>query len=218
MLRAAVTWLACSAAYGYALGTAHSELYAARNLVKLPLLFAVTGVVCSLAYFVVARAVGAPLSFLAVQRATWRLFHDLAVLLASLAPVVLFLALVARHSDDGQLGQYDLFLALNMLAVAVAGTLALARQSRGLFEEHRLEPPRARLLVGTWLLLTLMVGGQAAFWMRPFFGFPITRGYAAPPFFLKTEPDLRGASNFFEAVLQTIEHPALPEWLKRADD
>jgi len=214
-MRTALVTALCAAAYGFALGSAHSELYAARNLAKLPLLVLVTGGVCALAYFTVARGTGAKLSFFDVQRATWRLFHDLAVLLASLSPAVFFLARTARATDDGKLGSYDAFLAFNLVAFACAGSLALVRQARGLFAEHAVAPARANVLVACWLALSLGVGGQAAFYLRPFFGFPATRGNT-PPFFLGAEPDLRGATNFYEAVWQTIRRPALPRWLDGA--
>jgi hypothetical protein len=212
-MRGLLTTFACSAVYGFALGSAHSELYATRNLLKFPLLVAITGSVCALAYWIVARLCAAPLSFLAVQRATGRLFHDLSVLLASLSPAVAFLAWTARATDDGKLGTYDSFLAFNLAIVAVAGALALVRQARELFSRHGLDPVRAKFLAGAWLLLSLGVGGQAAFVMRPFFGFPATRGNT-PPFFVGSEPDLRGATNFYEAVWQTIRRPPLPAWLR----
>lgn len=212
MMRGALTTLLCSAAYGFALGSAHSELYASRNLLKFPLLIAITGIVCALAYWIVARICAAQLSFVDVQRTTWRLFHDMSVLLASLSPAVLFLAWTSRATDDGVLGYYDSFLAFNMAIVAVAGSLALLRQARELFTLHGLAPASAKLLVGLWLALSLGVGGQAAFVMRPFFGFPATRGNT-PPFFVLREPDLRGATNFYEMVWQTIQRPRLPDWL-----
>jgi len=212
MIRGALTTLTCSALYGFALGSAHSELYATRNLVKFPLLIVITGVVCALAYWIVARAFAPMLSFLAVQRATGRLFHDMSVLLASLSPAVAFLAWTSRATDDGMLGSYDSFLAFNVAIVAVAGSLALLRQTRALFTQYGLAPAPAKLLVGLWLVLSLGVGGQAAFVMRPFFGFPATRGNT-PPFFVGAEPDLRGATNFYEAVWQTIRRPRLPSWL-----
>lgn len=215
-MRALLTTFACSAVYGFSLGSAHSELYATRNLLKFPLLVAITATVCALAYWIVARLLAAPLSFLAVQRATGRLFHDLSVLLASLSPVVLFLAWTARARDDGRLGSYDSFLAFNMAIVAFAGSLALLRQARELFTRHGLRPARAQMLVAIWLTLSLGVGGQAAFVMRPFFGFPATRGNT-PPFFVGAEPDLRGATNFYEAVWQTIRHPPLPASLGGPD-
>jgi len=202
------TWLA-AALYGYALGAAHSDVYAARNLVKFPLLITVTTALCALSYWIVARVLAAPLSFLAVQRLAWQLFHDTAIMLASLAPVFLFVGRVLRATDDGELGEYDSFFAQNVIAVAVAGSLALVRQAHSLLREHTLSRLRASLLVVAWLTLSLGVGGQAAFFMRPFFGFPATRG-GNPPFFLGATPDLRGATNFYESAWQAIARPPLP--------
>jgi hypothetical protein len=200
----------CAALYGYALGAAHSDLYAARNIVKFPLLIAVTATVCALSYWLTARVMGARLGFAAAQRIAWRLFHDTTLLLASLSPAVLFVAWATRATDDGRLGDYDTILALNVMAVATAGTTALRHQARTLAGAV----PGTRgpwLLVGAWLLLTLGVGGQAAFYLRPFFGFPASRG-GRPPFFLGTTPDVRGATSFYGAVWQTITRPPLPDW------
>jgi hypothetical protein len=217
MIRSAALTLGCAALYGFALGSAHSELYALRNLLKFPLLLATTGAVCALSWWFVARLVGAPLSFLGTQRAAGMLFKDASALLASLAPVVFFVARCLRATDDGQLGGYDAFLASNLAAVALCGGLALRRQSRALLRGAHLSRARARTLVASWLVLTLAVGGQGAFYLRPFFGFPATRG-ARPPLFLGPEPDVRGATNFFEAVAQTLARPALPQkWPERPE-
>lgn len=209
MIRVVLRTCLAAAAYGFALGSAHSELYATRNLLKFPLLITVTAGVCALSYWMVARLFAAQLSFLAVQRTAWHLFQDASILLASLSPAVFFLARVMRATDDGKLGEYDSFLALNLVAVALAGSLALLRQARKLFSDQALPRGRANPLVLAWLALSLCVGGQAAFFMRPFFGFPATRG-GHPPFFLGAAPDLRGATNFYEAVLQTVYRPSLP--------
>ncbi|MBL8857490.1 MAG: hypothetical protein JNL28_03165 [Planctomycetes bacterium] len=216
MIRNVLAAWTALAVYGFALGIAHSATYAVRNVLKFPLLVTVTAVVCSLSWWILARAVGAPLSFVAVQRTAWRMFRDLGFLLASLSPIVLFFALVMRATDDGVLGEYDRFLALNIVLIAVSGVVALARGARALFVEHALAPARVVVVMLAWLAVSATVGGQAAFFMRPFFGFPATRG-GNPPFFLGAAPDLRGATNFFEAVQQTISRPPLPESLRPPD-
>src|SRR5690348_6303497 len=132
------------AAYGFALGSAHSELYASRNLVKMPLLILVTACVCSLSYWVAARAFAAPLSFASVQRSAWKLFQDLGILLGSLSPAIFFVARVARANDDGELGEYDAFLALNVACVGASGTIALVHQTKELLAAHGLAAGRAR--------------------------------------------------------------------------
>lgn len=204
LLRACVA----AAAFGYALGAAHSERYALRNLVKLPLLIVGTALVCAPSYWVAARMLGARLGFATTQRVALLLFHDAAVLLASLAPVVWFLGRVLRATDDGWLGGYDTFLAATMGAVAGCGALALVRQARVLLRQHHCGRRTARAVVMAWLALALVVGGQAAFWLRPLFGLPASRG-ANPPWFLGATPDLRGATSFYEMVWQTIARPEL---------
>jgi hypothetical protein len=149
------------------------------------------------------------LSFGRVQQLTWALFRDLSALLASLAPANFFFAMILLHTDDSRLGEYSLFLGLNMIFVASSGTLALLRQTRSLIRSIEISRGRARALVFSWLFLTLFVGGQVAFYMRPFFGLPASRG-CTPPFMVGAEADVRGATSFYEAVIQILEEPPLP--------
>lgn len=209
MIRRALAALLGAALYGFSLVSAHSELYASRNLLKFPLLLVTTAAVCATSWWISARWLNSGLSFRAVQQATWTLFHDASLLLASASPIVLFFAHVLRATDDGQLGGYDGFLACNLGAVALAGVLAFHRQVARLLRSTELSRRRAFGLAIGWLALALCVGGQAAFYMRPFFGFPVTRGNT-PPFFLGAEPDARGATNFFEALAQAAKRPPLP--------
>lgn len=199
-----------SAVYGFSIGSAHSWLYASRDLVKLPLLLGVTGLVCGLAYYVTGRSLVDGLGFARVQRLTWHLFRDLAVLLASLAPANFFLAMILLHTDDSRLGEYSLFLGLNVFYIGFSGALALIRQASSLTESLTISRRRAWALVFSWLFLTLFVGGQVAFYLRPFFGLPASRG-VNPPFLVGSEADVRGATNFYEAVIQVFEGPPLPE-------
>lgn len=204
-LRTLAATLAASSAYGFAIGWAHDWIYAARNVVKFPLLIVTTASLGSVSFWLVASSFRVDLGFAAAQRLAWTLFHDASMLLASLAPPVFFVASTLQAGDDGVLGRYDEFLAANMLLIATCGALALVRQAKALLAEN-LARSRAIAVTLAWLAISLVVGGQASFWMRPFFGFPATRG-ARPPFFLRDAPDLRGATNFFEAVLQTISRP-----------
>ena len=210
MLRRTLVLVLTSAAYGYALGTAHSQIYATRNLVKFPLLILTTAAVCLLAYGVLARFLGLRLGLRPVLGLALDTFRDLSVLLASLTPPALFLALVLRHTDDQRLGEYSLFLGLNGLFVAVAGGLALMVRGRSLLRAGTTRGPRAALLLAGWLALTLAVGGQVAFYLRPFFGLPASRGNV-PPFALGSTPDVRGATNFYEAMMQVFSEPPLPK-------
>ncbi len=199
---------ACVAAavYGGTLGAMHSVRLAALDMVKFPLLVLLTGAVCAAAFAVVARALAPNLGARAVGAVVATMFGDLAVLLASLAPVNLFLCVALEPAASAaQLNDYPLFLGLNMLAVAVAGSLAVARQGRALLHRFGVRPLRASALLGAWLALSLGVGGQGAFYLRPFFG--ITAVDPDPPLFEGARPDFRGASNFFEVVGHLLSPP-----------
>lgn len=208
-MRAALRFTLAAALYGFTLGLPHDWLYASRNLVKLPLLMASTGLVCALAYPIVAGFCGLRLGWMGVQRLALGLFHDLAWLLASLASVNLLFALAAHRAGDASLGDYDLFLGLNIGFVALSGTGALLRQARRVLKESACTPARARWVVVGWLAVSLLVGGQMAFLLRPMFGLPTTRG-GRPPWFLGAQADLRGATNFYEMVWQAMRAPELP--------
>ena len=54
-----------------------------------------------------------------------------------------------------------------------------------------------------WLALSLLVGGQAAWTLRPFFGVRSIPG-AETRFFLGSSPDYRGSTNFYEAVYNVV--------------
>ena len=214
MLRSLGLLILCSAVYGFALGSGHSTLYAQRNLIKLPLLLVATALVCGLAYVVVARALTSRFSSAAIAGLVLRMFRDMSILLASLSPVTFFLGRIAAATDDGVLGDYYLLFGLNTLFIALCGSLALVNQAREVIVERAVGRPRGMAVVGCWLCLSLFVGGQASWYLRPFFGLPATRG-GSPPFALGAEPDLRGATNFYEAVIQIIDSTPLPEGFRR---
>lgn len=210
-VRALLVAVLGSALYGYALGSAHSELYALRNVVKFPLLLLGTGVVCALANHVLARTLAPTIASARVRHSVLLAYRDIAVLLAALSPCTGFLAVSMRTGDDGRLGEYPLFLAFNVGCIAASGLLAVWRQVHRLGDQPSTRRP-ALALIAASLALSLAVGGQVAFYMRPFFGLPVTRG-GDPPFFLGDEPDARGARNFYEAVWQVVSSPPLPgEW------
>ena len=190
------------ALYGFAIGAGKNLTYAWRSAVKFPLLLLGTAVVCNLAHVMAARFLGADLPARAVQRVNFGSFATLAILLGSLSPVVLFLGATMPPPGPRDLGGYPLFVGINMLFIAVAGALALLHQARWLRRQHALADATARRVLTCWLLLSLAVGGQLAFWLRPFFGIATLRG--EPPFVLGDEPTVTGARNFYEVVWQFL--------------
>ncbi|MHC4470206.1 MAG: hypothetical protein ACYTDY_06825 [Planctomycetota bacterium] len=202
--RLGVTILA-SAAYGFTCGLVHSFEFGARNLLKFPLLVVVTSAVCVLAYWVFAQFLTRALSFRSVQRLSLLTFHDMAVLLASLSPIGLFLALtVEKPLSEAELGEYPLFLALNVVFIALCGSVALVRQAHVLLRTHGLTSRRAVLVVLSWLAISLVAGGQCSWYFRPYFGLAFEEGV---PFMLGSAPDFRGATSFYEAVYHLVAPP-----------
>jgi hypothetical protein len=199
VLRAAIA----AAGYGFSIGAVHSLLFALRNVIKFPLLILVTATVCGACYYVVARAIARELDARAIARVALAIFHDTSVLLLSLAPVTLFLALTVQRPGPHGLGEYPLFLSVNVALVAVSGSLALLRQCRRLVVEHGVAIERGTWLVAAWLAASLFVGAQASWYMRPFCG---VAGVDAP-FMMGTAPDFRGATSFYEAVFHVLRPP-----------
>jgi hypothetical protein len=208
MARTLFTLVACAAVYGSTLGAAHSLTFALRNTIKFPLLILVTGLVCSLAYYGLARLVTSRLSFRAIQSLVWATYRDIAVLLVALSPVTLFLALVLdQATSKSDLGHYPLFLGINVIFIAIAGMLTLGKQALALVREHGLPRTQGAIVLFLWLAVSLPVGGQWSWYLRPFFGVRALGG--TENFCLGTIPDFRGATSFFEAVYNLVDPPQL---------
>ncbi|MCA8968870.1 MAG: hypothetical protein KDC95_03775 [Planctomycetes bacterium] len=197
-----------SASYGFSIGASHSLTYATRNLVKFPLLILTTTTICAVAYYVIACFLAPRLGFRAVQRFVVVLFRDTSVLLASMSPVMLFLAWTMEPPKSiSDLGGYPFFQGINVALIALCGSIALVRGARSLLSEFGIAAHTCVVLMAFWLGLSLVTGGQAAWYMRPFFG--ISLGGVDAPFFSGTAPDFRGATNFFEAVYNLIAPPSV---------
>ena len=206
MLRMAVMLLLGSASYGFSIGFFHSSTYALRNMIKFPLLIFCTATICAMAYFLVSRLLGVNIGFRSVQRLSADIFAGVSLLLASLAIPNLFLALTLDQPTSAEaLGAYPLFQGFNVLLIAICGCLALVRQGGRLLAEHGLNTKKAFAMIFVWLALSLPVGGQGAWFLRPFFG--ISALPHLEDFCLGTRPDWRGDTNFFEAVYHIVSPP-----------
>ena len=196
------------ALHGFCIGSAKNLLYGTRSAIKVPMLLLGTALVCALAYHVVARALGVRLPFATVQHASLQLFRRIALGLASLAPVSLFLGHNMDPPRGEHLGGYPGFVGMHVVFVAAAGLTGLAAQAQELHHQQQLALARVRAVIACWLLLSLLVGGQFAFYLRPFFGIASLTG--APPFLLGDEPTVTGARNFYEVVWQFVVGASLP--------
>ncbi len=194
--------VARAATYGFSLGAMHSWRLALIDVWKFPLLILGTSAVCALAYDVSARVIAPALPAGRIHGLVLRAFRDTSVLLASTTPPALFLSMVLPPPQSrADLAGYSTFLAFNMLLIATAGALSVVHNTKALLLD-RLGLPRALAVLGVWLGLSLVVGGQFAFFLRPFFGIVAVDPH--PPLFEGAQPDFRGAANFFEVVANLL--------------
>lgn len=196
--------LPAAALYGFSIGSLHSFELASWNLIKFPLLIVLTALLCAASYHVSARFVTDRLSLRAMARLAVSTYADVSVLLVSLAPVSLFLALTVEQPDRDDLNEYPLFLGLNVLFIALAGSTSLVLRGLQLHRRHALPTRQTFALLGAWLALSLFAGGQVCWYFRPYFGvstIPLT------DFALGTQPDHHGATNFYEAVYHIVDPP-----------
>jgi hypothetical protein len=203
--RAVLTIVLASAVYGFSIGSVHSLRIATWNLAKFPLLVLATSAVCALAYWAFALFVTRRLTFADVTALSLRTFADLSVLLASLAPVAYFLARTIEPPTAASLNEYPFFLGLNVVFIAASGVVALSRQTLRVAREFGLGVRRSAAILAAWLAISLFVGGQAAWYLRPFFEVATNPD---PVFIEGTAPDFRGATSFYEAVWHLVDPPA----------
>tara|TARA_R110002072_G_scaffold25443_7_gene85288 strand:- start:28833 stop:29465 length:633 start_codon:yes stop_codon:yes gene_type:complete len=206
MMRSLLTLTASAATYGFSIGISNSWVYAARNLVKFPLLILSTAAICALLYHVLARFLDARFDFVQVQRLVLGIFRDISRLLCALSPAVCFLGVTMQRPQGRDLGGYPQFLLLNVGAIALCGCLSVYFRARDRIMQSMNSARRRNLLVAGWMLASLAVGGQVCWMIRPFFG---TSGAGAwdTPWFSGSSADKRGASNFYEAVYYLIVPP-----------
>ena len=146
-----------SAIYGFAIGSVHSLTFATHNLIKFPLLILTTAAVCAVSYYAAVQFVTRGLSFRDVQRLAVDTFQEIAVLLASLSSVSFFLAKTIDQPDAAGLNEYPLFLGLNVLLIAICGTVALIRRTTFLIKRYSLDVRTGCLVMFVWLSLWLLI-------------------------------------------------------------
>lgn len=209
MVRSILAILIGSSVYGFAAGSGDSLRMSTWSAAKFPLLIGLTCLICAVAYYVLSQFVTRSLRFGDVMRMSLRVFGDISVLLASLAPVTWFLARTGIKPDTNgpDLKEYPLFLGLNIAFIAVCGVLALARQGVRLLRNHHLTLRKSLAVLVAWVGISLFAGGQCAWYLRPFFGWPTIED---APFMEGSHPDPRGATSFYEAVWHVLRDAPLP--------
>jgi len=209
VVRSIAAILIGSSVYGFAAGAGHSLRMSAWGAAKFLFLIVLTCLICVIAYYTLSLFITRALRFADVMRMSLGIFADISVLLASLAPVTYFLGHtgVEPATDEAGLNEYPLFLGLNVAFIAVCGVVALARQGLRLLRAHRLGLRKSLAVLVAWVSISFFAGGQCAWYLRPFFGWPTIEN---PPFMKGSHPDPRGATSFYEAVWDLLRDAPLP--------
>ena len=151
-------------AYGAAMGLfGVRALQALYSGLKVPLLLVVTSLVCLPNFFVVNTLFGLRDDFQSALRGVVAAQATMAVVLASLAPLTLWMY---ASTDD-----YNFAILMNgafFLFAALFGQVTLARHYEPLSRRN----PRHRYGKSAWLTLYVFVAIQLAWVMRPYVGDP----------------------------------------------
>lgn len=194
---AGLGWCAVAAAVGFALygltvGFWRSPLMGGYVAVKMPLLIVLTLGCNGVLNGLLGILLGSGLGFRQSLHALLGAFAISALILGSLAPVTLFLALNAPPPDSPQAGaSHSAYLLAHTLLVAVAGLAGVLRLG-GLLARHSGSRRIARTTLVAWIAGNAFLGAQFSWILRPFFGSP-----SLEVAFLRPDP-MRG--NFYETV------------------
>jgi hypothetical protein len=179
------------AIYGVVMGAAHSLPQALASMLKLPILFLVTLLICapSLHFFNILfgskQTIGQTVALILTGISTT------SVLLFSLAPITLFFEMSSS--------QYEFFKLLNVVFFAICGLLGVFFLQDGMqiateTEDEREGVGARRLIFVLWVVVYAFVGSQMAWTLSPFMGVPES------PFVLLSQ---RGG-NFYTDIVYSI--------------
>ena len=162
-----VSSVAFFALYGMVMGSTHSLWQTLSSAVKLPVLFLATLVVCSPTLYFFNLIFGSNQSLTQNFCLILTAITVTAVLLLSLAPIVLFFLLTTSN--------YQFFKLLNVGVFAISGITGVRflRQGMEAVSErgHGGEGAR-RAVMWLWVFVYAFVGSQMAWTLRPFIGAP----------------------------------------------
>jgi len=200
ILFACTVIIICSGIYGFTFGFWRSLEQALYSLVKMPVLFFTTlmsgGMICTM----LAQVTGAKLSFRSVCMTVLLGMAVTSVMMASLAPVVLFFAMQLPPANDpvvaAAMNSYGIVLVLNVVVIGFCGIVGNCRVYR-LLKSLTLSAPMALRLNTIWILVLGFVGCELSWVISPF----LARPDIPVPFF---NPNAF-TSNFFEYLWKAVE-------------
>jgi hypothetical protein len=183
--------------YGATVGLWRSPLQGAYAAMKFPLLIYLTLAANAGLNGMISQLLGLGISFRQTFRILLTSFSIAALILASLAPVALFVLFnTPSLTDKGSLVPHLFLKSLHVFAIAFAGVAANVRLHRLLLQLAG-DAGRARKILFGWLAGNLFLGSQIAWILRPFIGSPFLDVQ-----FLR---DDAFDGNFYENVFQTIQ-------------
>lgn len=194
-----LAWIvAGGAAYGAAMGAWRDPRLALYVAIKLPALLVATALVDALANGLWARFFGFELTLAQSLRAVLLAFALASIVLGAAAPVAAFFAMTLPASSSASARfAHDLLGVAHVATIALAGTIAVARQARWLAETCP-GLRGAHALVAIWLVLNLVVGAQLSWNLRPWFGSP-----GLEVAFLREHPF---EGTFYESFVRMLAH------------
>jgi hypothetical protein len=184
--------------YGATLGLWRDGLQAGFTALKFPLLVFLTCGANAALNGCLGQLLGSGLGFRQTTLAILMSFAVMAMVLAALAPVMLFLLWNTPPLDAGNaIGGHSIMLLAHVGVIALAGVAGARRLYRLLVRTSGGAAVARRVFFG-WLAGNLLLGAQLAWVLRPFIGSP-----GLPVQFFRADP-LHG--NFFEAVWRALRH------------
>ncbi len=179
-------------AYGFGIGLGRSPMMALFVAIKMPLLIFLTLGVNGLINGMFGTLLGSGMSFRQTMQACLMSFALFALIVGSLAPIMIGMALDRPADGTEELDRwYRMFLLSNTAVIAFAGIIANHKLLR-LIEAFSGSPAASWRTLVAWLAGNLFVGAQLSYILRPFFGNPML-----PVEFLRSDP-FHGT--FYEAV------------------
>lgn len=184
--------------YGATLGLWRDGLQAVFTAIKFPLLIFLTCAGNAALNGCLSHLLGGRLGFRQTTLAILMAFAVTAMVLAALAPVVLFFLTNAPPLRAGSsTAGHSTMLLLHVAVIALAGVIG-ARRLFALIRATSAGSAAAWRILFGWLAGSFLLGTQLAWILRPFIGSP---GLAVQ--FFRPHP-LEG--NFFESVWRAIHH------------
>lgn len=179
------------AIYGAIIGAYGGGLQIISSAIKLPALYLLTLLICLPTLYFFDILAGSKLDFRQYITMALTAVSVISVLLFGFAPVILFFLISVKD--------YFFFLLLNVLVMAVTGTIGVRLFYKGMRDmSGSPDAPKLsarRYLLQGWMLLYGLVGSQLGWTLRPFLGFD------GEPFQV-FRPEIDG--NFYSQVARSI--------------